>query len=48
MLFDLAARLKIWDVDGLGEAMSGPLFAEWIAYIGVKSEYERDAITRKE
>ena len=48
MLFDLAARLKIWDVEKLGREMSGQLFAEWIAYIGVKSEYEKAALDRKD
>lgn len=48
MLFDLAARLKIWNVDALAAAMSGRLLVEWIAYLGVKSEHERDALDRKE
>ena len=48
MLFDLAARLKIWNVDALAAAMPGTLFVEWIAYLGVKSEIERDALDRKE
>lgn len=44
MLFDLAASLKIWNVDALGEAMPGKLRAEWIAYRKLKDEYEKDAL----
>jgi len=48
MLFDLAARLKIWNPDALAGRMSRQLFVEWIAYLGVKAEYEKQALDRKE
>lgn len=48
MLFELAARLKVWNPDTLGAQMSRRLFVEWIAYIGVKAEYEKQALDRKE
>lgn len=48
MLFELAARLKVWNPDALALQMPRRLFVEWIAYLGVKSEVERDAIDRKE
>lgn len=35
-------------MDALAAAMPGQLFAEWIAYLGVKSEYEKQALDRKE
>lgn len=47
MLLWLAAKFGVWDVEGFAASLSGAEFQEWVAFYGVKSEYEQDAMKSK-
>lgn len=44
MLFWLAAKLHVVDPDQLGEMLSNEKLQEWVAFYGVKGEYEKRAM----
>jgi hypothetical protein len=44
MLFWLAAKLGVIDPDQLGAVLSSAKVEEWIAFYGVKAEYEKEAL----
>ena len=46
LLFALAEKLGIWDVDALAEQMPGELLKEWRVYLELKDDVERAAAQR--
>lgn len=46
LLFALAEKLGIWDVDALGDAMSSDLLMQWRTFREVKAEIVKQELSR--
>jgi hypothetical protein len=46
MLFWLAAKFRIWDVDAFGAAIPAALLTEWYAFFPLKVEQEKASVDR--